>query len=262
MYVRLAFAVAAHLEPEILLVDEVLAVGDAAFQKKCLGKMGDVATEGRTVLFVSHNMAAVLGLCQKAVLLGLGRIIIDGESRRVVDRYLQTVDQRASLSLDERVDREGTQVLKFISLELRNSEGIAVPCVRSGQDIVIALKYRSHDVLRNVHVAIGVHGRFDEHLFHLSTSANGFDFDEMPASGVVFCKIPRLPLQPGRYSFNLFCTVAGEIADWIQNAGLIEVEAGDFFGSGKLPPADQGAFMVQHSWSVCSTRKPSSIDEF
>jgi lipopolysaccharide transport system ATP-binding protein len=262
MYVRLAFAVAAHLEPEILLVDEVLAVGDAAFQKKCLGKMGDVAKEGRTVLFVSHNMTAVLGLCQRAILLGQGRAIVDSYSREVVDQYLQTIDQKANLSLNERVDRVGTQILKFISFELRNSEGTGVSFVRSGQDIVIALKYRSHDVLRNVQVAIGVHGRFDENLFHLSTFTNGTDFDEIPQNGVVLCKLPRTPLQPGRYSFNLFCTVAGEIADWIQNAGLIEVEAGDFFGSGKLPPADQGAFIVQHSWGVSSIRDSAFVDEF
>jgi len=262
MYVRLAFAVAAHLEPEILLVDEVLAVGDVQFQKKCLGKMGDVARMGRTVLFVSHNMAAVLSLCQRAILLGLGRAIIDASSRKVVDQYLQVIDQKANLSLNERVDREGTQILKFVSFELRNSEGTALAFVRSGQDIVIALKYRSHDVLRNVQVAIGVHGKFDENLFHLSTSTNGPDFDEIPPSGTVFCKVPRIPLQPGRYSFNLFCTVAGEIADWIQDAGLIEVQAGDFFGSGKLPPADQGAFVVQHSWGISSTRESAVVNEF
>jgi lipopolysaccharide transport system ATP-binding protein len=96
MYVRLAFAVAAHLEPEILLVDEVLAVGDAAFQKKCLGKMGDVAKEGRTVLFVSHNMAAVRALCSRAVLLQSGRRIHDGSPTTVISQYFQTLSLGAS----------------------------------------------------------------------------------------------------------------------------------------------------------------------
>ena len=89
MYVRLAFAVAAHLEPEILVVDEVLAVGDAAFQKKCLGKMGDVAGEGRTVLFVSHNMIAVQSLCRRAIWLKRGEVVGDGPSAEVVSRYLR-----------------------------------------------------------------------------------------------------------------------------------------------------------------------------
>jgi lipopolysaccharide transport system ATP-binding protein len=96
MYVRLAFAVAAHLEPDILLVDEVLAVGDAAFQKKCLGRIGDVVREGRTVLFVSHNMPAILGLCQRAVLLDRGRIFLDGNAQEVVEAYLDAGASRAA----------------------------------------------------------------------------------------------------------------------------------------------------------------------
>ena len=252
MYVRLAFAVAAHLEPEILIVDEVLAVGDAAFQKKCLGKMGDVAHEGRTVLFVSHNMAAIQSLCKRALLLHGGHLVADGDCKRVVDEYLQIVDQVSDLSLGERSDRKGSQSLRFIGFELRDSQGICVPCGSSGQDMLISLEYEStaRTALQNVHVALGVHGRFDENLFHLSTGVNGFDFETVPAKGRIICRIPRLPLQAGRYTFNLFCTVGGEVADWIENAGMIEVEAGDFFGSGKLPPAAQGAFIVQHSWSV------------
>ena len=252
MYVRLAFAVAAHLEPEILVVDEVLAVGDAAFQKKCLGKMGEVAKEGRTVLFVSHNMAAILALCTRALLLHGGHVIADGDCKQVVDEYLQIMDQVTDLSLAERSDRKGDQSLKFAAFELRDSEGRSVPCVCSGQDIAVSLTYESSPgrVLKNVHIALGVHGRFDENLFHLSTSVNGMDFENVPASGEIICKIPRLPLQTGRYRFNLFCTVGGEVADWIENAGTIDVESGDFFGSGKLPPAAQGSFIVQHSWQV------------
>jgi lipopolysaccharide transport system ATP-binding protein len=255
MYMRLAFAVAAHLEPEILLVDEVLAVGDAAFQKKCLGRIGDVANEGRTVLFVSHNMTAILGLCQRVIVLDDGHVIADDFSRTSVDKYLQSIEKRAYLPLVERLDREGSQIFKFVAFELRNIDGLPLQYFYSGQDAVIAITYQSNTcrILRNVHIAIGVHGRFDEHLFHLSTSVNGFDFDRIPESGTILCKIPHLPLQPGRYNFNLYCTVAGGIADWVQNAGIIEVEAGDFFSTGRLPPPNQGPFMVQHSWSIYLT---------
>ncbi len=113
MYVRLAFAVAAHLEPEILLVDEVLAVGDAAFQKKCLGKMGDVAKEGRTVLFVSHNMAAVQNLCRRSLLLNDGQVVLDGSTDRVVMKYLSWIQSRTSAPLSNRKDREGNGALRF-----------------------------------------------------------------------------------------------------------------------------------------------------
>jgi len=255
MYMRLAFAVAAHLESDIMLVDEVLAVGDAAFQKKCLGKMGDVAKEGRTVLFVSHNIVAILGLCQRAILFDHGRVLEDGVSQNVVGQYLQAIEKTTDLPLANRLDRQGNQALSFVTFELRDSNGAPIPRVYSGQDVIIALIYRSNTSrpLKDVHVAIGVHGRFDETLFHLSTSVNGFEFEKVPPKGMILCKIPRLPLQPGRYSLNVYCTVAGDIADWIQNAGVFEVEAGDFFGSGKLPPADQGVFMVPHSWKISST---------
>src|SRR5262249_20778715 len=114
MYVRLAFAVAAHLEPEILIIDEVLAVGDAGFQKKCLRKMGDVAGDGRTVLFVSHNMAAVQGLCSRACLLSDGQIVGDGSPGNMVQRYLADIFSTAPQCLDERKDRQGTGEIRFV----------------------------------------------------------------------------------------------------------------------------------------------------
>src|SRR5262249_29652844 len=107
MYVRLAFAVAAHLEPDILIVDEVLAVGDAAFQKKCLGRMGDVIQEGRTVLFVSHNMAAIAALCTRAMLIHRGRLELCDRPQVVIDEYLRTVRNDADVPLRDRTDRQG-----------------------------------------------------------------------------------------------------------------------------------------------------------
>ncbi len=252
MYVRLAFAVAAHLDPEILLVDEVLAVGDATFQKKCLGKMSDVAKEGRTVFFVSHNMPAILNLCPKAILFDLGRKRIIGDCQKVVEEYLSGIRGDMTLPLNERSDRRGNKLIRFTSVEFKNSNGISVSRAYSGQDISIILRYESNTTLRNVNVALGVHGRFDENLFHLSTSTSSFDFEELPARGELTCRIPCLPLQAGRYSFNLFSAVAGDIADWVENAGFIEVEPGDFFESGRLPPIDQGPFMVSHSWKLSS----------
>jgi lipopolysaccharide transport system ATP-binding protein len=262
MYLRLAFSVAAHLEPEILIVDEVLAVGDAAFQKKCLGKMGDVAKEGRTVMFVSHNMPAVLALCQKAMLLDSGRVIKDGTSSTVVEYYLAMLQKAKEVSLAERIDRRGNQALKFIKFGITNGQGALVQRVVSGQEVNLVLQYRS-DIgrnLRKVQVSIVVHGTFDEPLFHMSTSVSGLDFEEIPAEGTLLCNIPCLCLQPGKYSFNLACRVGGEIADWIQNAGIVEVEAGDFFGSGKLPPSAQGTFLMKHSWAIISSRDPLKED--
>jgi lipopolysaccharide transport system ATP-binding protein len=255
MYVRLAFAVAAHLEPEILIVDEVLSVGDAAFQKKCLGKMDDVAKKGRTVLFVSHNMLAVKHLCGRALLLEGGCTLADGISEMVIGKYFENISTYKSTSLSERADREGDQRLKFLAYQLLDSgKNEAIASVNAGQDLKVAFRYASQDgePLKNVHVAIGINGKYDERLIHLSTNISGEDFAEIPSRGVIICHIPRLPLLPGKYTFNLFSTVSGEISDWIQNAGAFEVVYGDFFGSGRLPPQDGSSFLTEHSWEVRS----------
>ena len=252
MYMRLAFSVAAHLEPEILLVDEVLAVGDAAFQKKCLGKMDRVAREGRTVLFVSHNMTAILKLCSRAMLVDHGCVVEISGTNAVVDNYLRTVHVSSNQSLNQRRDRVGNRCIEFTGFQLVDGEGKPTTHAISGQDAWLRFEYVAKDktILRNINVAVGVHGRHDENLFHLSTDVSDADFAAIPLQGSFECRIPRLPLQSGRYTFNLFCKVSGEIADWVQNAGVIEVVAGDFFGSGKSPPSDQGLLLVAHSWSV------------
>jgi lipopolysaccharide transport system ATP-binding protein len=141
-----------------------------------------------------------------------------------------------------------------VDYEIRSPNGALINHVHSGQDITLGFKYLSQhrSELRNVQVAIGVQGKYDETIFHLSTTVKCSDFEEMPSSGIIRCNIPNLPLQPGRYIFNLFCAVAGETADWIQNAGVIDVHEGDFFGTGKLPPASHGSFIVHHVWSFSS----------
>jgi lipopolysaccharide transport system ATP-binding protein len=249
MYVRLAFAVAAHLEPEVLLVDEVLAVGDAAFQKRCLGRMGEVARGGRTVLFVSHDMPAVLALCQRVLLLEDGKVARDGPPAEVIGAYLERVLAADKVSLADRTDRRGDGKLRFTSFALHGASGPA-PSVASGEATTLAFRFRAAEPPRAVVVAIGVRGHMEEPLFHLWTSVTQNDFETLPREGEIRCRLPAIPLQPGRYTFNIFCTVAGEIADWVQNAGTIQVTPGDFFGSGRLPPADQGPVLVKHSWEV------------
>src|SRR5262249_28039983 len=152
---RLAFAVAAHLEPEILVVDEVLAVGDAAFQKKCLGKMGDVAKAGRTVLFVSHNMGAILNLCPRALLLARGLIVADGPSHSVISHYFQEVLSTTSVPLADRTDRQGSMQLKFLNVGMLNSRNEPISQTIIGEDIKIIIDYETRDEkpLQNVHVA-------------------------------------------------------------------------------------------------------------
>jgi len=251
MYVRLAFAVAAHLEPEILIVDEVLAVGDAAFQKKCLGKMGDAMREGRTVLFVSHNMAAIQGLCSRCCLLSTGQLVAEGSPRSVVEQYLANVSFGTPALLGQRKDRRGTGEIQFLEVSILDAKGRPIDVALSGQDIDIAVSYRSRDDKRisRLDVHITFYTALDQFMFNCSSEGSGYPFAVLPSSGEIVCHIPELPLAPGRYAFNLFSTVGGVIADWVQQAGYLNVAAGDYFGTGQLRTHEEG-FVVKHKWTA------------
>ncbi|MGQ9858774.1 MAG: ABC transporter ATP-binding protein [Thermodesulfobacteriota bacterium] len=259
MYVRLAFAVAAHLEAEILLVDEVLAVGDAAFQKKCLGKMGDVAKKGRTVVFVSHNMAAIQGICSRCCLLDEGQLVAEGPPRDVIEQYLVNLLEVTSISLDERKDRKGSAEIKFTDVSIIDAHGRTTNSVFSGQDVAIAISYRSRDgkPVSNLDVHITFFTILGQFLFNCSSESSGYYFNAVPAQGRFICYIPELPLAPGRYTFNIFATVKGEIADWVQQAGCMNVVAGDYFGTGQLKTHPQG-FLVKNKWEYDGCRENGS----
>lgn len=253
MYVRLAFAVAAHLEPEILIVDEVLAVGDAEFQKKCLGKMNDVASHGRTILFVSHNMASITSLCSRACLLSNGKLIEDGEVHPVIERYLETIKSISRTPLIERTDRTGNGRVKFVDVRILNHRGDLVKAVASGQDIKISIDYQSvgNSILENVKVGIGVYSVTGTFLLYCSNELVGVDFKTLPSEGRVECTIPQLPLTPGQYHLNISFLVKGILADWVVEAANFQVIEGDFFGTGRLPPTTHGGFLTQQTWSHC-----------
>jgi len=142
MYLRLAFAVAAHLEPEILIVDEVLAVGDAAFQKKCLGKMAGVAKEGRTVIFVSHNMPAITRLCERAILLDQGRVLHDGSSHDVVSAYLTSgCGTRAMREWLDPDKMPGGEVVRLCAVRVRTKDSIGVDTVDIRRPVGLMMEY-------------------------------------------------------------------------------------------------------------------------
>jgi lipopolysaccharide transport system ATP-binding protein len=253
MYVRLAFAVAAHLEPEVLIVDEVLAVGDVQFQKKCLGKMEEVGKEGRTVLFVSHQMAAIENLCQRAVLLEQGRSIADDKTKIVISKYLERLLGKSYTSLTERTDRKGTGDLQFISVSFQNKQGIGISSLYSGGFVKFIFSYKNNvrKDLRSLHLSVGVNNQMGERIAIFSNNIVGENFLFVPLStNKVTITVNKLPLMPGRYGLTIYCTINGVVADWIQNAVFFEVEQGDFFNTGKLPPIGQGIFLVDHSFSL------------
>jgi lipopolysaccharide transport system ATP-binding protein len=260
MYVRLAFAVAAHFEPEILLVDEVLAVGDAAFQKKCLGKMGEVAKGGRTILFVSHNMAAIEALCQSACSLDQGRLVMNDKTPQVVQRYLSSLQLLGAHPLGQRADREGNGRLRFTDIVFCTANGTPAEAVQCGRDLEISVAYRSdEDTLQRVAMSIGVYTLTGQCMLILNNEMVGTEFDLVPSRGQFSCLVRRLPLTPGQYFLNLYCTVNGVIADWVQQAAYLMVGAGDFFGTGRLPPQTHGGILVAQDWRATNIQGENPV---
>ena len=251
MQVRLAFSVAAHLEPEILLVDEVLAVGDAAFQKKCLGKMGDVAKGGRTVLFVSHNLAAVLNLCRRAIWLDSGRIAKDDETAQTVSSYMSSHQAADETQLSLREDRIGNGQLRIQELWLSNGSGAPIRSVESGAEVTFNLRYASQlgEALQNVNLGLHFYDLFGQKLFTAATRLVGQQFTNIRDKGVLSCQIPCLPLIAGTYTIKITAFVNNLLSDAIESAFHLEVIESDFLGGGvAMTRRKHGAILVQHYW--------------
>jgi lipopolysaccharide transport system ATP-binding protein len=251
MQLRLAFAVAAHLEPEILIIDEVLSVGDLAFQQKSLGRMETVAREGRTVLFVSHNLTAVSKLCSRSMLLEGGRQIAIGDSNEVIADYVRSVGTAAGTPLIDRDDRRGSGELRFTEISFE-SDGRPTDSPTTGAPLEILLRYRTRDgrPLRNVSFGVLVLTHLNELMLHLSSPVSGAVLDEIPVDGVARCLIPRCPLPAGQYRMHIWAETANQPIDWIEFACELTIIQGDFFGSGKAPPPTHRAVLVDHGWTV------------
>lgn len=254
MYVRLAFAVAAHLEPEILIVDEVLAVGDVRFQKKCLDKMGDVsAKEGRTVIFVSHNMTAISALCSQGLVLEGGKQIrqLDLVSNAIA-LYLDRSSQFMESNLEERQDRQGEGKIRLVRFAACDRDGLEQSILVSGQYVKFQLFYRAltPERIRNISVGIGVSTQTGIFITLLSNQLAAEPFAEIDSDGSITCAIKKLPLAPGIYLLNLIIRQNDIIQDWLQEAVKLEVESGDFFGTGRLPPASHGGIFIDQTWAA------------
>ena len=252
MYVRLAFAVAAHLEPEILVVDEVLAVGDAAFQKKCLGRMRDVASTGRTVIFVSHNMAAVSSLCSKAMVLWEGKVEYPlGDVEGAVQQYLTQVHKITKTKLADRTDRQGNGKVRIKDFVAFDKNGNELEYLATGQEIDFRIYYSSNETnLQNVAVAIGISSNSGSFVSMLSNQVAGDTFETIARDGYFNCKIKKLPLMPGSYTAGLIVRANDVILDWIQQAVTLIVEPGDFYGTGRMPPASHSGVLLEQEWRL------------
>jgi lipopolysaccharide transport system ATP-binding protein len=251
MSVRLAFAVAAHLDPEILLVDEVLAVGDAAFQRKSLGKMGEVAKEGRTVIFVSHNLAIIQALCQRGVLLDHGRVLADGPIAHTIDEYLRTLEHAAATNLVDRTDRDSR------SWDQTRIHELKVEDLGSGQPGVVVggrparITVGVTRVLPMLECRLTIVNSLGQPLTTLDSevSAPG-DIRDPSLGGTIECEIPSLPLLPGRYRIDVLLKANRQIQDGLQGAAFFDVEAGVIAGRPAPTGGTDGALALTHVWRL------------
>lgn len=255
MYVRLAFAVAAHLEPEILIIDEVLAVGDAQFQKKCLGKMEDVSEkEGRTILFVSHNMAAVEKLCNRGMLIDHGNIKFIGSPGEAITHYITSSAGNTLSELRERSDRQGSGQVKIVGIEFKDVHGHTLDVACSGQDVDIFLHYESSANINKYAINVGItfKTQLDAPVFLHTSTLNQVTYNNLPESGTFICRLLRLPLPASTYKigYGLVQNLSGETIDSIKDAAELTVVEGDYYGSGLLPPVSHGVCLVDAEWHL------------
>lgn len=254
MRVRLAFAVAAHLEAELLMIDEVLAVGDAAFQAKCLGKIGEVAGSGRTVLFVSHNAATVEALCRRGIVLKKGKVDFDGTQTDALRHYAD-MNAAQGRSVRERTDRAGEGPLRLVEIEVKNDGGTTVKTVNAGDSIELWMHFENPGKTQHpqLNARINVQTQLGTPVFTQSNTLMGVTFGEIPEKGVFVCKIPRLPLPAGNYQVTVQISKTyrqAEMIDALENALELEVEAGNFFGTGILPGMVSGTALVPAEWHM------------
>lgn len=246
MTVRLGFAVAAHLEPEILIVDEVLAVGDADFRKKCVGKMKDVAGEGRTVLFVSHNMASIRNLCEKCIILKNGRIALMEETESAIEAYISQFAQTSEDDISQSQNRSGSGNIKFKSVEIFNNN-IKSDTITTGSRSCFKIAFDCKTASRNVSFRLQIFSSSGDLLITCNNLHCQGAFESIEGPGTVDCIIPKIPLLPGSYYINLIAWIGTELSDDIEIAKRFEVEEGPFFETGLLPTVKSG-MIVEHMW--------------
>lgn len=249
MTVRLGFAVAAHLEPEILVVDEVLAVGDAEFQKKAIGKMQDVSkNDGRTVLFVSHNMASIENLCTTGVVLENGTSIFKGTQNEAIDKYLNSKNNITE-DYSTLQNRKGSQLATITKINLRGTNNEIIDAVLTGQTFEIEFEYEmKQDKIIEAYPGIAIKNHFDVPLVLHHSRLENKKIKLSQDKNKFKLIINRLPLLPSKYYITVSIIGEDGYIDMIENAIQLNVIEGDFYNSGEIAPSSHGTFLIDATW--------------
>jgi len=256
MYVRLAFAIAAHLDPEILVVDEVLAVGDVAFQKKCMGKMAEACAQARTVIFVSHNLAAVEALCNKGIVLQHGSVAFTGSAKEAIQFYLHNLSTVGAATTSHIVDVSSSAgrspryrpQLKRVELYTEDDK----PCLgelRAGASLKAVIHFHLDEPCMNFDASIAFDTKAGQRI---CTAHSAYEPDRVHEGRVgdqVFvCEIPSVPLVPGEYRVGVGLDIGGQEMDWVNDVVSLTVLRSDFYGTGIMPT--RGTFLLNNRWAL------------
>lgn len=247
MYVRLAFAVAAHLESEILLIDEVLAVGDYEFQQKSLNKVKGIAQSGRTVIFISHDMQAIRGLCTQALMLDKGKIVAQGDTDEVVSRYLKTNLKKAQTSLIKRKDRLGNGKARFTKVWLEDTKGKKIKSANNTEDFTIVFQIRSSQHLKNTIVSFSIIDPRGQRLAINPSDLYKKTFNLKPGVNVITCGI-NLPLLQGKYTIGIHLSSGPQTIDSISDALILDLRENNFFGTNRSLKEQKPPLLIKSDW--------------
>ena len=255
MYVRLAFAVAAYLTPEVLLVDEVLAVGDVNFQRRCLGRMGEVARSGRTVVFVSHNLASIERLCERTVLFSAGRVLKHGATSEVIAYYVSDRGKEsASADLSDFPDREGTGRAHITALQLLSEGGEPIDVVEFGQSFAVRITYRAFERVESPFFAVGLLNEKNERLVLAATLEAGLVVEAIEGDGFIDCYFQSPNLLPGVYYLEAWITdeTRMHFADRLRMVGKFEIVVGENARDNvtELMLPDRGVLWLASRWKA------------
>jgi lipopolysaccharide transport system ATP-binding protein len=257
MRLRLGFAVAAHLNTEVLFVDEVLAVGDAGFQKKCLGTMRELGHGGRTLVFVSHNMAAIENLCHRVIWISDGKIVQDGDAKDVIRGYLNSFGAAEERTIDLLSIRErtGTGAVRLLKMEFLDQEGAECRVVHSGDPLRVRFDYECRRDIPNLHFGLRIYSSLGVLVSDVHTWSTSQAIPLAPqGKGSIELNVDFLNLMPGNYYLSVWASSLNEWHDVIENVAMLEIEPSDYYGSGRGIEARFGLVFFPFRWTAGERR--------
>jgi len=251
MYVRLAFSIAAHLDSDILLIDEVLAVGDYEFQKKCLDKIDTITKSKRTVLFVSHNLAAIERLCNHTIVINAGEKVFDGKTTKAIEHYYNLHKQQTQPEnlLSPDVVRSGSGDVKFKKVEILDERIKPKSEIATGDDFTIKLDLDVWQPIKNPRIAITVKNRLGLTLFQCYSKDTQHNFSDFDNNTSIFCHIKNIPLLPGSYYLNLWVADQFQTHDFIEHAYDLVIQEKVQASNSQIPDAQYaGNIFIDNVW--------------